>query len=774
MLAGILTAFKNAYVSGFSGNTRPSRLQAGGLWIDTSLQAGPNFKWSLKIFTGLSDIEIMQISVLENIAGASSVVDDSFSIENADDDAVGAIIELIKNRADGAQVLNGDTVAEMRFVGRTNSETNPTVAFLRFTATDSMTEEAYGGTFLFGSTPDATSTLKDHFRFIDGVFETVAPHKINSQILGSQEVETAATIAQLSASKALVEMTGSTATSIQGIDSGGDSKVITIHNKSSAVITLKDQDENAAEEDILKLPGGDDIAIDPDASITLFYGGDSAWKVLSVTSGKKKTRTISEISGLLNEWEAPADVTRVRVTTYVNPDRCFGNQSFIDRYGNMYGWTALNGGTSFPVLISGNWKNHRFVNPDTIRRSTMAGAIDKNGDLYMWGSNNLGQLGVGDTTDRSTPTLVSGNLKFTSIDFAGRSTTVAAVMGLTENGDLYTWGGGALGIGSSPASTPTLVQGGLKFEYAAWDPVGDVAFGLTEDGSLYTWGSNNIGQLGVGDTTARSTPTAVVGGIKFKKVIAGSTNTTGANAYFFGIALDGTLYAWGDNNFGTLGVGDQVNRSSPTQVLSSVKFKDISAKYRSALAIAENGDLYGWGLNSSGQLGTGSITSIESSPVAVQGGLKFKKAHSTSRSLGVTEDGKLYVWGQGAGAWALGESGASNKSLPTLVAGGPDVWEFATATALTLSLAWGFGSDGTMYAWGDNSGGLGTGDTTTKSSPTLLATLNQIDVVGHVGTYEIDVEPGDTYRILLGQRMSYFGKTPIGINIDKIKLEYES
>src|SRR5690606_13445375 len=102
---------------------------------------------------------------------------------------------------------------------------------------------------------------------------------------------------------------------------------------------------------------------------------------------------------------------------------------------------------------------------------------------------------------------------------------------------------------------------------------GDIAFGITEDGSLYTWGTNSFGVLGVGDTTARSTPTAVVGGIKFKKVIVG---TTGSGAYFFGISLDGTLYSWGDNTFGTLGVGDQVSRSSPTQVLTSVKFKDVS------------------------------------------------------------------------------------------------------------------------------------------------------------------------------------------------------
>src|SRR5690606_19403934 len=109
---------------------------------------------------------------------------------------------------------------------------------------------------------------------------SIVPHKLNAQQLVSQNVATTATIAQLDASKSVVEMTGSTATDIQGVNSGQDSKVLTIHNRSSAVVTLKHQDENATEADRLSLPDEEDYAIPPEGSTTLIYStADSRWKI---------------------------------------------------------------------------------------------------------------------------------------------------------------------------------------------------------------------------------------------------------------------------------------------------------------------------------------------------------------------------------------------------------------------------------------------------------------------------------------------------------------
>src|ERR1700751_3133925 len=157
MLAGILTDFKDAFVSGFSGTSRPLNLQAGGMWIDSTNQSSPNYYWSFKMFTGSTDIEIFRISILNSIGGTLTA-DSSFEVEHIAADTAGAILQFIKNRVvNNAQVLSGDSVGEIRFVGTTNTGSNPTVAYFKFTATDDMTSSVNGGTFSLYSTPDASS-----------------------------------------------------------------------------------------------------------------------------------------------------------------------------------------------------------------------------------------------------------------------------------------------------------------------------------------------------------------------------------------------------------------------------------------------------------------------------------------------------------------------------------------------------------------------------------------------------------------------------------------
>jgi alpha-tubulin suppressor-like RCC1 family protein len=91
----------------------------------------------------------------------------------------------------------------------------------------------------------------------------------------------------------------------------------------------------------------------------------------------------------------------------------------------------------------------------------------------------------------------------------------------------------------------------------------------TTDGKLFTWGKNNYGQLGLGDTTDRSSPVQV-GALTNWATPSMSYNTTGC------LKTDGTLWMWGRGANGVLGIGNTTNYSSPKQVGSLTKWDKLS------------------------------------------------------------------------------------------------------------------------------------------------------------------------------------------------------
>jgi alpha-tubulin suppressor-like RCC1 family protein len=150
-------------------------------------------------------------------------------------------------------------------------------------------------------------------------------------------------------------------------------------------------------------------------------------------------------------------------------------------------------------------------------RATALGAGDRHtcalladGRVQCWGYNRAGQLGDGTTTQRSTPTTVTG--------LGGRATALAAgwshTCALLADGRVQCWGNNSLGqLGdgtTTQRSTPTTVTGlgGMATALAAG---GEHTCALLEGGRVQCWGYNSAGQLGDGTTTSRSTPVTVVG-----------------------------------------------------------------------------------------------------------------------------------------------------------------------------------------------------------------------------------------------------------------------
>lgn len=786
MLAALLDDFKDALMTGCSGTSRPANLQAGGMWVDTTSQAAPNYYWAWKFYTGSEDIEIFRISILNGFGGTLTA-NGTFTTQKISADTVGAILELVKNRFnDNGQTLDGDTVAELRFTGRTNTSTNPTVAYIRFTSTDDMTSSAYGGTMSFSSSPEATASIVEHFRLISGLFETVAAHKINSLQLVSQNVATAATIAQLSADKILVEMTGSTETEIQGIESDGETQHIYIHNRSSANVTIMHEDTGAAEEDRVKLPNSIDHIIVPEATACFYYcTTDERWKLRSSVS-KKLSKTVETIDQYIAEWTAPEGVTKIQVKTYRPYENLFSTQaSFIDAYGGMFSWGYnangnIGDGTvvakSSPVAVlggllwSGRSKNLRETK----------NVIASNGIMYGWGENNSSSnLGLGDVTPRSSPVAVVGP----TFSYSFKDVQTFAI---TETGLTYAWGyngNGELGVGDRngkvvPTKQATSVA--LSRLFIGYGSGLSPSFAITRDGTAYAWGENTYGRLGVGDITGRSSPVAVVGGLKFKKILVES----GGNYATVGLTTSGEIYTWGFNNAGKLGQGSSdmnFSTSSPVAVVgvAGIVFKDIIVPEISGLsyvlALDEDGNAYGWGGNTRGQLGLGDNTS-RSSPVAVLGGLQFKKIVAIGDTvLALTTDGTPYCWGDNE-ELLLAVGDANGRSSPVAVLGGLKFNHIAVGYDFTgFYSAFGITKEGNIYSWGWNDkGSLAVGDTTPRSSPVLVVGGNGGVQNLPVGEYGIEVTPGETYDVCLAHAMSYFGDAQIGSCVEYITISYDN
>lgn len=233
--------------------------------------------------------------------------------------------------------------------------------------------------------------------------------------------------------------------------------------------------------------------------------------------------------------------------------------------------------------------------------------------LYMqaWGLNSSGQLGLGDITDRSSPVQIGLGYNIIS---SGSDNNLA----IKSNNTLWAWGNGSfgkLGLGNTTTrSSPTQVGALTTWATAACG--GSVSMAIKTDGTLWTIGGYNYyGQLGIG---AEGVGTFV--GISSPQQVGALTDwlrVSSGGYHCLAVKTDNTLWSWGYNSQGTLGVGDTIHKSSPVQVGSG--YNSISTGYYHSLAIKTNGTLWSWGANngsSGGALGLGDTTN-RSSPVQV-------------------------------------------------------------------------------------------------------------------------------------------------------------
>ena len=330
-------------------------------------------------------------------------------------------------------------------------------------------------------------------------------------------------------------------------------------------------------------------------------------------------------------------------------------------------------------------------------------AITEDGSLYAWGNNSNGPLGLGNTDNQTKPVKVTAITdKIKELIVPESSSSDSIIIAITEDNSLYTWGDngyGKLGIGSNEHEVYIPTKVNLPGKIKELRNNKYSVYAILENDSLYAWGDNYVGQLGVGDELQKNTPTKVNLPGKIKELIEYSSS-------IYTILEDGSLYAWGSNSSGELGVGDEVNRNTPTKVNLPGKIKELIINRSSAYAVLENGSLYAWGSNYNGQLGVGDEV-YKNTPTKVNLPGTIKELIAGDSVYALTEDGSLYEWGGYNFSGQLGV-GSENEyvNTPTKVNLPGTIKELIIGAFSFYAIL----EDSTLYAWGFNfSGQLGIG-----------------------------------------------------------------
>jgi len=195
----------------------------------------------------------------------------------------------------------------------------------------------------------------------------------------------------------------------------------------------------------------------------------------------------------------------------------------------------------------------------------MSLGLKSDGSLWRWGVYEMVLFtGGAQTTNHPVPTRVG-----TDTDWVAVAAGLGHSLGLKSDGSLWAWGdnrAGQLANGKTGGWVKDPARVGTESDWAGATAGQFCSLAIRSDGSLWAWGKNDKGQLGDGQLTDRGAPSRVGTGTDWAAVGAGP-----ASAHSFGLKSDGSLWAWGGNEGGQLGNGNNAGQFSPVQVLTNVK-----------------------------------------------------------------------------------------------------------------------------------------------------------------------------------------------------------
>ncbi|XP_054400438.1 X-linked retinitis pigmentosa GTPase regulator isoform X10 [Pongo abelii] len=292
--------------------------------------------------------------------------------------------------------------------------------------------------------------------------------------------------------------------------------------------------------------------------------------------------------------------------------------------------------------------------------------VTGNNKLYMFGSNNWGQLGLGSKSAVSKPTCVKA-LKPEKVKLAacGRNHTLVS----TEGGNVYATGGnneGQLGLGDTEERNTFHVISFFTSEHKIkqLSAGSNTSAALTEDGRLFMWGDNSEGQIGLKNVTNVCVPQQVTIGKPVSWISCGY--------YHSAFVTNGELYVFGEPENGKLGLPNQLlgNHRTP-QLVSEIPEKviQVACGGEHTVVLTENA-VYTFGLGQFGQLGLGTFLFETSEPKVIENIRDQTISHIScgeNHTALITDIGLMYTFGDGRhGKLGLGLENFTNHFIPTL------------------------------------------------------------------------------------------------------------
>ncbi|OEF98131.1 RCC1 domain-containing protein [Desulfuribacillus alkaliarsenatis] len=405
-------------------------------------------------------------------------------------------------------------------------------------------------------------------------------------------------------------------------------------------------------------------------------------------------------------------------------------------------------------------------------------AVTAEGEVYSWGVNQHGKLGIGrdDLSDEGRAVIPEKIPNFTNVKTL--ATGSDHIIALKNDGTVWGWGRNNMGQLGQGHTEPHFIS---PVQISGLDNVKEIYAGnnfsmvVKTDGTVYSWGLQENGRLGQGEISENIlVPTQIEGLTNVVSLAVG-------NGHVLALKENGTVWAWGETKLGkigngTVGVNKEDGEWSPVELASLQNIKTIIAGNEHSFAIDNKGQVFGWGNNHRGQLGIGD-TEDRSTPVLVQPitDLAPKKLGVGGNfSFAILDDGSAWTWGDnghgrlGAADQVSTDPAEAFSIVPVRVVNieftEGDYLEGVIQIASRNNHVVALLNDGTVVAWGANQHGqAGDGFTTPAQLEPALTEIPKLFTVKEVvidnndsaiakeaqAGHQLPNTAGDNYNLLM-------------------------